>query len=344
MANLFWTHPNGDAHVVPCVHMVPQHPNGDNIIVPCTHNWVQQHPDGDEITLPTGNKVKVSCIHYGPPHPNGDVHNVPCVHLIPQHPAGDTIMVACVHPLTPVLVEQGGALVFYTNNTELQGFVHDGIRLLSNLGANILATGRPLNIFNRAAANGNPNANDDPFWSHYDRLTHSIQITFGNTGSRMRNILFHEMGHALVGNACVRIPTQGGQHEMHTATTPAQALSEGWAHFVGAAMLNSPNSTAPTFLGENWETLKRGKTPNPNIEYSVGMCLWDLFDGNNDGNEDAKFSFLELLKVFQPTFPTLTSGPVLKDIFDYCDRLIKNTPEQVKKDAINRVRIKNVGR
>lgn len=353
MANLFWSHPNGDSYVIPCVHIVPQHPAGDTVMVPCTHPWVQQHPGGDQITLPGGFKKMVPCVHWGSPHPNGDPHNVPCVHLMQQHPGGDTIIGPCVHHLAPISVEHAGALVFYTNNTELQNFVHDGIKFLNKLGVDILASG-PLNIFNRANINGNPNDNTDPFWSRYNPAIHSIQITSGigttqtnvttdniGTGIRMRDTLFHEMGHAIVGHACVQIISPGDPHGMHTPTNPAEALSEGWAHFVGAAMLNAQGNNKPIFKGENWETLAAGQTPNPNIEYSVGMCLWDLFDTNVDSDDNASFSFLELLKIFQPTFPTITAGPVIKDVFDYCDRLIKNNPES--KDIIDKVRIQNVG-
>jgi hypothetical protein len=341
MANLFWQHPEGDNRTSPCVHMIPQHPGGDNILVSCTHGLVQQHPNGDAVKIPFTNKtVNVPCTHWVPPHPNGDSHTVPCIHLIPQHPNGDVIAVPCTHLMSPVLIEDGGALVFYTNNTALQVFVRAGIQRLTSLGANLLASG-PLNIFNRAPIHGNPNDNSDPFWSHYESWDHAIQITEGLSGIGMRDTLFHEMGHALVGHSSIQVISPGNPHGMHTATDPGEALSEGWAHFVGAAMLNAKTNPVPIFKGENWETLATGRVPSPNIEYSVAMCLWDLFDSVNESGDNTSFSFLELVRVFQPSFPTITSSPVIKDIFDYCDRLIKNNP--AKKNAINSVRIKNVG-
>jgi hypothetical protein len=128
---------------------------------------------------------------------------------------------------------------------------------------------------------------------------------------------------------------------MHTPSSQAEALSEGWGHFVALAILNAQNSTNPQYKGETWEIRRAGTVPDPSIEYSVAACLWDLYDSNNDGNDKAKFSFRNLLSVFQPSFPTITSGPVMNSIFDFCERLSKNFPDN--KAAINQVRIKNIG-
>lgn len=339
MANLFWTHPGGDTRTTPCAHLVPQHPGGDTIMVPCTHAPVQQHPNGDIVKKGLVN-VTVPCTHWVVPHPNGDAKTVPCKHLVPQHPAGDTITLPCAHPMAPVKIERGGALIFYTDNAELQGLVRSGLSLLEQLGANLLGTG-PLNIFNREAINGNPNDNTDPFWSHYDPTSHAIQITKGRTGNALIDTLFHEMGHALVGRKCVQTLTPGLPHTMHTQSSQSEALSEGWAHFVGAAMMNAQSSINPLFKGENWENRRAGSTPDPAIEYSVAMCLWDLYDLNNDGNDNTRFSFRNLLNVFQPSFPTITSGPVMNSIFDFCERLSLNFP--ASREAIKQVRVKNIG-
>ena len=338
MANLFWNHPNGDTITTPCIHVSLQHPGGDTINVPCTHPLVRQH-DHDTVRVGPVNQ-NVPCTHWVVPHPGGDPKTVPCTHPVVQHPAGDQTTGPCIHPYPIDSVDRNGALVFYTNNQELKNFVNDGINRISGLGANVLGWG-PLKIFNRPAINGNPNDANDPFWSHYESPVNAIQITQGLTGIPLRDTLFHEMGHLLVGRSSVQIPNPGNVHGMHNPTSPGEAMSEGWAHFVGAAMLNPQSSITPIFKGENWETIAPGYSPNPNIEYSVGMCLWDLYDLFNDGNDMTSFSFLTLYKVFMPTFPTHASGPVIPDIFDFCNRLKLNNPKLA--DAINKVRIKNVG-
>ena len=319
-ANLFWTHPFGHPTTIPCGHFVPEH-------------------SGHTVSLPLGRS-----------------QTVPCTHLKQQHPGGHPgINTPCEHLLTPVSVEFSNGLVFFTDNAELKDAVRTGVNRLNAMGVNILQP-RPLNIFNREPINGDPGDDSDPFWHHYDRATHSIQITKGASVRVMREAVHHEMGHALLGHSCVRVVTPGGSHSLTDVIDPGLAMSEGWAHFVALAIEKSrtaPQLSSPhhgiqnpiQYQGMNWETMS--VTANPNVEYCVGCTLWDLFDVPQDGtassgaNDEESLSFAELFKVFSPTLQTLPSGPVIPNIGNYLNRLKQNNPGHAQK--IDRVKKLNVG-
>ncbi|MFN8442081.1 MAG: hypothetical protein U0175_14970 [Caldilineaceae bacterium] len=65
-------------------------------------------------------------------------------------------------------------MVFYTDNQVIQNAVMDAVTRLNALGVSLITFQRPLCIFHRwRLANGDGN---DPFWSHYSPLLHSIQV------------------------------------------------------------------------------------------------------------------------------------------------------------------------
>lgn len=335
---LFWRHPLGDTTTLPCVHLTQQHPNGDSINVPCTHAWVQQHSnDGVVFGQP------VPCIHWGVPHPNGHTTSVPCVHIVQQHPNGDPAPnIPCLHPMTPVRYEASGNLIFFTSNTLIQHGVINAVSRLNALGVNILAP-RPLNIFHRPPVNASNN--DDLFWSHYDPLTHSLQVTDDSRSDEEKlETLRHEMGHALLGHSIVN-HYAGGNHQLTSESSLALAMSEGWAHFVALAISKERGAPMPVYKGRNWETMSIA--PNPKIEYCVGCCLWDLFDNRAEagGNPDAiSISFAELFRVYSPSLQTLASGPVVSSIFDFLNRLkLNNQGNTALLARIDEVRRRNVG-
>ena len=209
----------------------------------------------------------------------------------------------------------------------------DAIARLEFLGVSLITPLRPLQIFHRAALeNGN---GEDPFWSHYSPLYHSVQVlrTPGMSRESKRNTLHHELGHALIGNTLVN-HFAGGSHQL---TVPADnfalAMSEGWAHFVALVLQFSSRESKPEHRGLNWETIS--VEPNGKVEYCVGAFLWDLFDrtslfdvvknknplrrGRSDDAVTLRFE--QIFSVYSPNLSALTYGPWISSVWDFADRL-----------------------
>lgn len=299
MANLFWTHPNGD-----------QMPN-----VPCIH-WSQVHPGGDRITVP------------------GGTITVPCSHLSQVHSGGDPgPMGPCLHPMQPVEFVPGYGVVFYTSDTTIRKATFDGIDALRTMGVTWGPFQRPLSIFSRQQVDPNARPSEDAFKTQYLASAHAIQIL--PEQPQKRHALLHELGHALIGQGCPRITGSGGQHNLFEESSPGTALSDGWAHFVGLAIENSRSDVSPDFLGiSDWLPRRQSVPKSARIEYNVTCTLWDLFDttmpfsGHHSppGSERARFTFKELFGVFSPTLQTLLNGPGIPNVDDYLTRLRNNHP------------------
>jgi hypothetical protein len=302
MANLFWTHPNGDQMGnVPCIHFVQEHPGGDTVrigpattVVPCRH-WRQAHPNGDP----------------GPLAP-------------------------CAHPVDPVELAPGYGVVFYTRDATIRRATFDGIDALRNLGVVWGPFQRPLSIFSRNKLDPNASSVDDPFRSHYAASGHAIQIL--PSAPFKRQSLLHELGHALIGQGCPRITGKGGKHRMFDETRPGTALSEGWAHFVALAIENHRAANRLEYRGiTEWERRRREVPKSTKIEYNVATALWDLYDTAPTADmrgrteEEAAFSFKELFGVFSPTLQTLLNGPEIPNVDDYLKRLKNNHPDRTER-------------
>jgi hypothetical protein len=361
--NLLCEHPRGDTVSVPCVHLVQQHSGGDS--VPCVHPS-QQHPGGDQAHVPCmhlgtqhgydevkkfGKKFKVPCVHV-PPHPEGHdvtvpcVHiaathpggdTIPCVHVGPQHPGGDQITGPCVHLLSVTRFEPALHLIFHTNDKDVQRAVLDAVHTLKDT-LHINGVGnplRPLHIFSRDWAAGFPEDATNPFWSHYERGLHAIQICPRHRSNK--SVVLHELGHALAGTQLTRIRKWNNDpHYTRLPHSPAMAMGEGWAHFVALALLNAQDAGVPVYDGlSDWETRDPSVPKTHDIEYNIACLLWDLYDRNRD-MEGASFSFKELFSVLSPTLETLDSGLVITGIDDYLDRLRRAFPN--KAATIDRVR------
>ncbi|MBI3267998.1 MAG: hypothetical protein HYZ53_03175 [Planctomycetes bacterium] len=336
-----WQHPNGDTILVPCTHPLhPQghplpnvpcihglrqrHANGDGTQVPCTHlRWVaagwnshyeQIHPNGDTLTTP--------CIHLVAVHPNGDpLPNAPCLHQ--SHPGGDPFLIDCTHYLSPLSVNEDLGLEFYTTDPTIRQGAIASATTFRALGVEV-GSPRRLKILNRPALT--TGGSDDPFWSHYNPLLHALQILQGHG----LDTLHHELGHALLGSACVQIGTTGGPHRLDQESAPGVAMSEGWANFVAVMLENGIGTAAPLYKGFNWETGRAGTTApaTQNCELVVGATLWDLFDSvqDTDGHDRVSLAFRELFRVFSPSLQLLTNGPIVFDLNDYLSRLSNNNP------------------
>ncbi len=336
-ANLFWTHPQGDPTTVPCTHIVQQHPNGDRTNVPCTH-VVQEHPNGHRNPNPISvlpDLPRTPCIHFRQQHAN-DVLTTPCVHVGQQHPGGHPgPEVPCFHPVAMVREESNLHLKFFTGNATIQSETIAAATRLKDLGISVGTTIRPLCIFNRAPINGNPDDNDDPFWSHYSPLFHSIQITRRSGAldvQRLRDTLHHEMGHATIGQSLIDIPG-GGNHTLTGASDPGVAMSEGWAHFIALVIRFARTELNPTYDGMAWGRRDSSVACSPNIEYNVGCLLWDLFDSPSDGPtpnrpgaDTVVLPLSELFRVYSPTLTTILNGPVIPSVGNYLERLENNNP------------------
>jgi hypothetical protein len=342
-ANLFWTHATGDPTMLPCTHLVQQHPGGDVTTVPCTHGFKQAHSH-DYVTV-LGNRHKVPCIHLVPKHPNGDRITTPCIHFVQKHPGGDPgPNIPCMHPMFPSRFEFDGLLLFYTTDSIIQNSAISAMNRFRFLGINPIAP-RPLHIFHRPpVGSGN---NDDPFWSKYHPVEHAIQImkrSPAQSADEKRETLFHELGHALLGHSIIN-HYAGGPHGLTEEVDETLAMSEGWAHFVALVLSKQETNPAPMYKGLNWEAMNI--SPNPKIEYCVGCCLWDLWDRVTESGQFAdnvSLSFAELFKVYSPTLATLTNGPIVRNIYDFVDRLKKNNPnnDPLHQDIDNVVK-RNVG-
>lgn len=348
---LFIRHPEGHETTIPCAHLIQQHPNGDTLTIPCTHGFRQAHPAGDIVF-----GARVPCIHLVPIHPNGDNKTIPCAHIVQQHSDGHPgPVVPCIHPMEVVRSEFGGRLLFYAGNSVIQETVMDAVDRLNTLGVSLLSV-RPLHIFHRGPlASGDGN---DPFWSHYNPLFHSIQvIDNGQSDQRIVETLRHELGHALVGNQITN-HYAGGSHTLtNEANSYALAMSEGWAHFVALVLTyDASQGRDVKYKGENWETLSI--TPNGKIEYCVGSCLWDLFDSVRirlmrtrfggrmivERDELATIAFSEFFRVYSPTLETIFNGPWISSIWDFVDRIKKNNADNpTLVGLIDEVTLLNVG-
>ena len=111
VAELFWTHPQGD-----CTHLIQQHPNGDaGKTFACAHPPVPAHAGGHPGKAPCPHRVpqhvggddtgkKAPCIHlrFGKPqHPEGHSIFIPCAHPVAEHPDGHAVTTPCTHLVAP---------------------------------------------------------------------------------------------------------------------------------------------------------------------------------------------------------------------------------------------------
>lgn len=340
---LFWAHPQGHGFNIPCVHLIPQHPN-DPVAVRYTVT-VQEHPGAthhEEVPIPGRPKVPIPCTHLKQETRTENV-NVPCVHLAPRHQSDGDFTVPCTHALPVVARRDDLGIVFYTDNTFIQNETVKAVEKLKGLGVPMSSANRPLRVLNRPFLEGHPENSENPFWSHYDPASHSIQITRRPqaTNAEVLDTLHHELGHATLGHTCVQITSPGGAHSIDKPSHPPVAMSEGWAHFVALVLRFNDNETPTQYRGRNWEARSFAVPKDPNIEYNVGCTLWDLFDSNSEGftapslggfvvaavaHESVKLSFDKLFEVYSPTLATLVNGPLIPGLDSYLQRLIQNNP------------------
>lgn len=360
---LFWTHPEGHTIPIPCTHIERKE---ETISISIPYGELEQSdsegipvitnigPDKKKVAgfdVVVGLNVDVKKIKMGWKTKDQAI-KIP--YFVPQHLNGDPgPTVPCIHPLPIIRVVDELWLVFYTDNAFIQEETIKAIRRLIDLGITMSSPVRPLNIFHRPYVNGHPEDSSNPFWSHYDPLTHSIQVTKieGASESSIRDTLHHELGHATLGHRIVQATTPGGQHSLTQLSSPPLAMSEGWAHFVALALRFSQTdkplpSSLLNYKGENWEYRSASVPKSPNIEYNVACTLWDCFDVGGDSQvlvlpggriieepaqETANLPFFELYRVFSPTLATVPFGPLVSSLDDYLERLIANNPEQAER-------------
>jgi hypothetical protein len=168
---------------------------------------------------------------------------------------------------------------FYTDNDFIQNETIHAVRQLISLGAIISSPGRPLNVFHRTYLEGSPQNEDNPFWSHYDPFTNSIQILDdGSSDETILDTLHRMLGHATLGHRFAHRP-----QDLKVESLPELAMSKGWADFVALAIRFADTSRPmPTshlsYMGEHWETRDPNVKLSPNIEYNVACALWDCYD------------------------------------------------------------------
>ncbi len=364
-ANLYWTHPYGHNAGAPCPHLahpngdplgkapcncppVPEHSAGHPTTVACTHKKLR-HPGGHDTGKkdPFGNKIMSPCNEWDTEHPNGHpgpngpcghwkkahpnghpLPNKPCTH--PAHPEGHGVVTPCNHPLAMDLTPNNAGVKFFTTDPDIQSAVKAASSKLQNQGINV-GIPRKLSVFHREPINGDPNDNKDPFWSHYNPVWHSIQLTKGRPMDDLRATVLHELGHALLGHKAVHIDSDGGPHSLSDANDAGLAMSEGWAHFVALYL----SGKASAFKGRDWDAghLDTGIPFSIKNEFRVACILWDLYDSQADKTSKGaaaysapKFTFADLFKVYSPSLATLANGPIIPSLDDFLARLKKNNP------------------
>lgn len=367
---IFWSHPHGDPVLVPCTHLVKEHPAGDGGgRGPCLHPKVPQHGGGHTERVPCadprhastrgpcgGHDRTLPCAHLVSPHGGDDLPKVPCIHTRPQHPAGDPTggTVDCVHDLPVLERDEALGLVFYDCDAGFRSKVKDLARRLAAFGARF-ASPRQLHVLNRKQL-GNypdltgPEAAKDPFWSHFNPIQNRgrqyLQVSRGHDDG----VIAHELGHAVTGDQCVKILTLGGGHSLTGRSSKDLAMAEGWAQFVKAALTLDRAAARPLFpsfdrrfdFEKGTETERKDAAgrptsdqavgPSQEIEFCVGVALWDMFDTHDDGaDQGVALPFSDLFKVLSPTFATLVKGPGIPDFSNFVDRLAKNHPALAQK-------------
>jgi hypothetical protein len=355
---LFVEHPKGDRAQVPCIHWKTQHKEDGGGNGPCLCPRVAEHgSDSQQVPCahPTfrgpqhgSDTVSVPCTHLKPPHPGHPLPRVPCVHKVREHASDEGPAVPCPHRLQPVKLDKELGLVFFTADPSIQAWVIASARRFADKGVWV-GRPRPLNIFHREPVYGKE-SNKDPFWSHYNSTSHTLQIMKRASESAVyRDTIRHELGHASLGHSCVLLSSLTGLHSMTRASDRETAMCEGWAHFC-ALFLDAEPGGKPFYRPFDWEAGTRNERPgqdgapptpsskvacNDKIEFCPAVVLWDLYDTVADGDDKVSFSFPELFKVFSPTLATLPNGPKMTGIKDYADRLADNNPK--KKALIQKV-------
>lgn len=336
MHPLLYQHLLGDLISPLCPHWVPQHPNGHDIPIPCSHTQ----------TVTVGGHfvrgVWVPDVQVAYQHKNDGTQHVPCTDLIQAHPNGNCNFGPCGHPLVPTSYDSGRNIIFYTGNSSVRSTVAQAYDKLVALGVapNLISTAiRPLLILNHApATNG---SQTDPAWSRYDAGLHAIQIM---TTHPVPETVFHEIGHAIVGQSCVRAVAPGLPHNGTSPQVPGDALSEGWAEFVAGSIAISRDTRDASFGSINLDAklTPADGPPRKDVETFVARTLWDLFDtgklippppggpalSQRLDDEPASLSFASLYGVWMPTAQTMSSGPLIPDLDDYIHRLKLNNPGQ----------------
>lgn len=375
--NPFWQHMLGDPIVLPCTHLVAEHAQGDPLIGPCMHMKLQHpggHPTGaivpcthvknwatGEVEHPNGHEVIAACPHWVPEHAEGHPTGamVPCVHLRLEHPSGHPGDYGpCLHAMPLVSSDAARGINFYTNDQNVREAVIETADRFKDWGLTaggepfmiytdasgsrvVSGTPRPLSVFNRPWVDPANAGNTDPMWSHYFSGLHYLQITDG-VHDTAREVVYHEMGHAITGNACVAVLTPGGPHTLDTATDGGLGVSEGWANFIRLAMLHSPKSETVPYADSDWELGDRPTAPrDARNEYRVACILWDLYDTHNEAGDTLSLPVSELFRVFNPTMETFTLGIIIRDLADYIERLKANNPQHSA--AIDAIVTLNIG-
>lgn len=369
---LFWTHPEGDTTKVPCTHIerkeetvslsIPycELEQSDNEGIPVITGVRKDTKNVAGVNVVVGVNLDTKKIRMVWKSKNQDI-KIP--YFVPEHPEGDPgPTIPCIHPLPIVRFVDELWLVFYTDDTFIQEETIKAVRKLTDLGLIMSSPIRPLNVFHRPFLSGYPEDENNPFWSHYDPITHSIQITKRNVSQdSLRDTIHHELGHATLGHRIVQITTPGGAHGLKELKSPSLAMSEGWAHFVALAIrfsqTDTPSSSSSfNYKSENWEYRNPNVPMSPNIEFNVACTLWDCFDVGDDSlilrlrdgrivygfpQETANLPFSELYRVFSPTLATVPFGPIIPSLDNYLERLIANNPEQAER--IQKARRLNCG-
>ena len=281
LSALFWEHHDGHIVKVPCVHpktvtqdvqvKIPGYdktitlPGGSTTAtVPAFDLEVKAPPPGNQ----TIGKVQWAgaTVNISIPSPSDNVHfddqDITFRVALPglQHSEGDDgPTVPCWHPFRTDAVDVARNIVFHTSNSFVQNETKKAVDRLAALmvrPAFLTSSIRPLHIFNRPLISNYPRDDSNPFWSHYEADTHAINIHFDAAANKtdFLDALHHELGHASVGQKCVRIPSPGGSHSIDAETDPALAMSEGWAHFVALAIRDNQDTMKPaSYVGQTWK-------------------------------------------------------------------------------------------
>jgi hypothetical protein len=167
-------------------------------------------------------------------------------------------------------------------------------------------------------------------YSHFDRLSGKIEINSDDYSKDF--IIYHEIGHNYMSNLYQKWwPKQScdGPHYFTKASNPGCAWTEGWSNFF--ALVVNRSSIFPGHIlhvqDVNFEHVQKFEQKGDSVEGRVIGSLWDLYDTNNDGLDQANYSFQ---RIYRTIFDTRISN------FNEFWEVWKTTDQSTK--ALNAIR------
>ena len=142
-------------------------------------------------------------------------------------------------------------------------------------------------------------------WTDVNDTTYSSGMTtyISRNHAYQHDVIIHETGHILM-NAYSKIPQgSGGRHRIDGSYSRELAWTEGWATFYAACVIlagDEADASLPYFAGGvSIETVPANFAEGDTNEMRVAAALWDLYDRNADGPDNASMKFADIFQILQ---------------------------------------------